>query len=302
MAAGSSQGRASGLGVEGPYAALLGELLGAMREGLRGADAGAARRVLVDAPCLPEGAVGAWLRGAGAGGAPWAGLALAACRDVMLLHPPCRAWVLGAVLGAATGEDEDARDKAGRLVRNRLWEEGTLRGMVEEAVVGELEGVARGTGEGQGEELCMCHCPVQSTAYVLFNTTPPRASPLVCRAAGPALCLPLPGAVHPQPRPPPPRLRPLPLPAPPRPAGAAPGLGRPRPRPGPRLSSAAGAAGRPAPGVGPRGAAHGTHAHGGGDARAAAGHPQAMEGEGGRGVARDAGAAELLQRQELLGM
>ena len=91
------------------------------------------RRVLLEAPALPQPGVGAFLAALAERGPEWATLALLAARDVLLARPPARQALLQLVLQAAASPTADTRSKAVRLAANRLFPDPGMAPEVEAA-------------------------------------------------------------------------------------------------------------------------------------------------------------------------
>ena len=124
----------------GAYLQAWTSLLDACLAGLVGRAVRAIHRVLVESPFLPPKETAAWMTRAVEAGAEtgWAAVLLLAAREVLLVKPATRSWVLPWVLDQATGTDASTREKAAKLVVNRIWSETALKTLVQDAVVARL--------------------------------------------------------------------------------------------------------------------------------------------------------------------
>lgn len=91
------------------------------------------RRVLLEAPSLPQQALRQFLEQLAAAGPDWCTLALLAARDAILQRPPSRAPLLQLVLDACASPTSDTRSKAVRLVANRLFPDPGMAPAIEQA-------------------------------------------------------------------------------------------------------------------------------------------------------------------------
>ncbi|KFM24290.1 Symplekin [Auxenochlorella protothecoides] len=118
------------------YRAVLSKALDLVRRALPPTDRSLIS-VLLSAPALPAELLRDTLEGLMQTDLDHATLGLLAARDLILARPPAREVALAAVLAAAHSEDAGVRDRAVRLLTNRLW--GCLGGRLQPKILREAE-------------------------------------------------------------------------------------------------------------------------------------------------------------------
>eukprot|EP00884_Botryococcus_braunii_P012027 jgi/Botrbrau1/20825/Bobra.0156s0050.3 len=113
------------------YEAVLMALLEGMREQLPPSNKSLAS-ILLESPALPTTAVFSFLHELCEEGEEWQTLALTTARSLIVQRPPIRDVALDFVLGSATSRDSRVREKAVRLLANKLLGEHGLQEKIEE--------------------------------------------------------------------------------------------------------------------------------------------------------------------------
>lgn len=113
-----------------PYESVLLALLEGLRENLPANDKAIAQ-ILLEVPALPGPGVGQFLAEVAGMGGDWATLALSSARDIIINRPPNRSEALQVVLDAASGNQADTRNKAVRLIANKLFAQPQLQDSIE---------------------------------------------------------------------------------------------------------------------------------------------------------------------------
>ncbi|DBA78475.1 TPA: hypothetical protein ACH3X2_007965 [Trebouxia sp. C0005] len=113
-----------------PYESVLLALLEGLRENLPANDKAIAQ-ILLEVPALPGPGVGQFLAEVAGMGGEWATLALSSARDIIINRPPNRSEALQVVLDAASGDQADTRNKAVRLIANKLFAQPQLQDSIE---------------------------------------------------------------------------------------------------------------------------------------------------------------------------
>ncbi|DBB00785.1 TPA: hypothetical protein ACH3X1_000717 [Trebouxia sp. C0004] len=124
--AGAQSGHLAGT----PYESVLLALLEGLRENLPANDKAIAQ-ILLEVPALPGPGVGLFLAEVAGMGGEWATLALSSARDIIINRPPNRSEALQVVLDAASGNQADTRNKAVRLIANKLFAQPQLQDSIE---------------------------------------------------------------------------------------------------------------------------------------------------------------------------
>uniref|UniRef100_A0A061RAN6 Symplekin n=1 Tax=Tetraselmis sp. GSL018 TaxID=582737 RepID=A0A061RAN6_9CHLO len=172
------------------YEAVLLRLLRGLREASTPRDPSLIR-LLQEAPVLPPESTSEFLASLVALGGQWAVAALKAAFDLLLQRPGLRKTCLRVILETTEAEDADIRNKAVRLIANRLFPERELMPSIEEHAAATLRRAADGDDPSAPQsaedsarscELYMALCTKKHILLRGLMETFGKGRPVLCQA------------------------------------------------------------------------------------------------------------------------